>query len=79
LVGDVKGLTFVLLPSSTTTTTTTTTTTQSSLVAIIIHEGAHHLDLMFSHPGDPSSVIEARQLEMYYVDKWIEEHRASLT
>ena len=33
-----------------------------SLVAVIIPEGAHHIDLMFSNELDPPSVQQARGL-----------------
>ncbi|EFJ51337.1 hypothetical protein VOLCADRAFT_41600, partial [Volvox carteri f. nagariensis] len=42
-----------------------------SVVAVIIPEGAHHLDLMYSHPSDPPSVRAARQIEMDYVRNWV--------
>jgi len=41
------------------------------VVAIIIPEGAHHLDLRGSNPSDPVSVIQARKQERAYIDKWI--------
>ena len=43
-----------------------------SLVAIIIPEGAHHLDLRSAHPDDPQSVIDARNQEKTLLRKWIE-------
>lgn len=43
-----------------------------SVVAVIISEGAHHLDLMFSHPLDPDSVKEARRVELEHVARWVE-------
>ena len=46
----------------------------SSMTAILIEEGAHHLDLMFSHKDDPPSVIAARKFELEQVKKWIEQH-----
>ncbi|PSC70433.1 Lysosomal Pro-X carboxypeptidase [Micractinium conductrix] len=45
------------------------------VVAVIIPEGAHHLDLMFSNPADPPSVKEARAVEESYIAKWISEAR----
>lgn len=44
-----------------------------SVVAIVIPEGAHHLDLMFSNAMDPPSVTAARNLERHYMHMWIEE------
>ena len=44
-----------------------------SLVAVIIPEGAHHIDLMFSNKLDPPSVKHARAFELDNVRKWIEE------
>lgn len=44
-----------------------------SVVAIVIPEGAHHLDLMFSNAMDPPSVTAARNLERQYMHMWIEE------
>lgn len=43
----------------------------NGIVAIIIPEGAHHLDLRGSNPADPVSVIQARKQERAYIGKWI--------
>ena len=45
-----------------------------SVVAVFIEQGAHHLDLMFSHPDDPPSVRAARELEESMIVNWIEEY-----
>ncbi|KAI9562235.1 hypothetical protein GHT06_013200 [Daphnia sinensis] len=42
-----------------------------SLIAIIIPEGAHHLDLRAADPNDPPSVIKAREIEKQFISKWI--------
>lgn len=42
-----------------------------SAVAVIIPEGAHHLDLMFSDPRDPESVKAARRTELSHIRKWV--------
>ncbi|OPJ74645.1 lysosomal Pro-X carboxypeptidase isoform X1 [Patagioenas fasciata] len=42
-----------------------------SLVAIMIPEGAHHLDLRGRNPSDPKSVQQARDLELCYMKQWI--------
>jgi len=44
---------------------------EGGVVAIIIPEGAHHLDLRGSNPSDPVSVVQARKQERAYIDKWI--------
>ena len=49
-----------------------------SLVAIIIEEGAHHLDLRHSNPKDPPSVIEARKREREYFSQWIAKYREKI-
>nr|XP_048697125.1 lysosomal Pro-X carboxypeptidase isoform X2 [Caretta caretta] len=46
-----------------------------SLTAIVIPEGAHHLDLRASNPSDPKSVLQARALEVQYMKQWIEKYR----
>ncbi|NXF85330.1 PCP carboxypeptidase, partial [Eubucco bourcierii] len=48
-----------------------------SLVAVVISDGAHHLDLRSRNPLDPKSVQRARALEICYMKKWIEEARHS--
>ncbi|KOC67366.1 Lysosomal Pro-X carboxypeptidase [Habropoda laboriosa] len=47
----------------------------SSAIAIIIPEGAHHLDLRSSEPNDPYSVILARKFHRYFIKQWIKEYR----
>ena len=42
-----------------------------SLVAIVIPEGAHHLDFMFSHELDPPSVLQARASQRALMRQWI--------
>ncbi|XP_068120862.1 lysosomal Pro-X carboxypeptidase [Hyperolius riggenbachi] len=45
-----------------------------SLVAILISDGAHHLDLRSNNAYDPKSVIQARALEVAYMKKWIKQY-----
>jgi lysosomal Pro-X carboxypeptidase len=44
-----------------------------TLIAVIIPEGAHHLDLRSSHVKDPKSVITARAIEAREIERWIQE------
>lgn len=44
--------------------------------AVIIPDGAHHLDLMFSNPLDPLTVKAARTIELDNIERWIEEYHA---
>lgn len=46
-----------------------------TVVAVVIKEGAHHTDLMFTNKDDPASVTEARDLEMSHVKRWLQAHR----
>lgn len=41
-----------------------------TLVAIVIPDGAHHLDLRAATPDDPPDVIKARALEETYIQRW---------
>ncbi|XP_078401820.1 lysosomal Pro-X carboxypeptidase-like isoform X2 [Cetorhinus maximus] len=49
-----------------------------TLIAIVIPEGAHHLDLRSRNDKDPTSVGKARALEVEYFKKWIEEAKNAL-
>lgn len=42
-----------------------------SVIALVIDDSAHHLDLMFSNPADPESVIKARATERKEMHKWV--------
>ncbi|GAB1605288.1 lysosomal Pro-X carboxypeptidase-like [Argonauta hians] len=42
-----------------------------TLIAVIIPEGAHHLDLRSKNPLDPASVTKARNIERMYIRKWL--------
>ena len=54
-----------------------TTLDTAATPAFLISEGAHHLDLFFSNPGDPSSVTDVRLKQMALVAKWSDEWRAA--
>lgn len=45
------------------------------VAAIIIPDGAHHVDLMWSHPDDTPATRAARRLEMEHVAQWVAAHR----
>ena len=45
----------------------------------MIPDGAHHLDLMFSHPNDPPSVRAARAFELASIRRWVSEFAATET
>ena len=49
----------------------------ASLLAIVIPNGAHHIDLMFSDPADPPDVTAAREREMGVILGWIKRARAA--
>eukprot|EP00667_Euglena_gracilis_P008651 EG_transcript_8765 len=47
------------------------TNLSASVVALLVPEGAHHLDLMFATPQDPPGVAEVREAEMRHVEQWV--------
>jgi lysosomal Pro-X carboxypeptidase len=49
-----------------------------SLLSLVIPEGAHHLDLMFSNEGDPVSVKNTRRAQEKEVERWILEARGEV-
>jgi lysosomal Pro-X carboxypeptidase len=42
-------------------------------VAVVIEEGAHHLDLMIPDENDPQSVLDAREVERDMIKRWVRE------
>lgn len=46
-----------------------------NITAILIPNGAHHLDLRGSNPADPVDVIAARQTEKVIIQQWIVDAR----
>lgn len=49
-----------------------------SVVALIVEEGAHHLDFMFSHDLDPAQVKQVRETEREHMRRWIAERALDL-
>ena len=49
------------------------TTISDSVVAVIIPEGAHHLDLRGANPLDFPSVTKARELHKENIQQWIKQ------
>lgn len=49
----------------------------SSTVAVIIPEGAHHLDLRASNPADPFSVRTARDVHRKFIRLWLRNYKPS--
>lgn len=45
----------------------------SKVTVLPIADGAHHLDLFFTRPEDPSSVTEARKIEVAHMRQWVDE------
>jgi len=43
-----------------------------SVVAVIIPDGAHHLDLMYSRPDDSHDLKAARDTIMQHVKRWVQ-------
>jgi len=46
-----------------------------SMPAIVLSDGAHHLDLRARNPLDPQSVTAARDQELKYLRQWVQEGR----
>ncbi len=46
------------------------------MIALILEQGAHHLDLFFSTKDDPEEVREARRVEGEMIDRWVESYWA---
>jgi hypothetical protein len=49
----------------------------SSTIAVIIPEGAHHLDLRDSNPADPVSVRTARKFHRKFIRRWLRNYQLS--
>lgn len=46
------------------------------LYSFLIKGGAHHLDLMFSHPDDPPAVTNARRFELQQIERWLRDYKS---
>ncbi len=42
-----------------------------SVVVLLIPDGAHHVDLMYSHEGDTEAIRQARQVELEHMRAWV--------
>eukprot|EP01006_Ploeotia_vitrea_P028077 TRINITY_DN60828_c0_g2_i1.p1 TRINITY_DN60828_c0_g2~~TRINITY_DN60828_c0_g2_i1.p1 ORF type:complete len:542 (-),score=53.79 TRINITY_DN60828_c0_g2_i1:89-1483(-) len=50
----------------------------STATAVVLRWGGHHVDLMFSHPGDTQDIKDARQHEMNQIQAWVDNYRAKV-
>ena len=50
-----------------------------SVVAVVLPNGAHHLDLMFSNPADPPDAVAARETERQHMRRWVARKRNTYT
>lgn len=50
-----------------------------SVSAVLIPDGAHHSDLMYSRPEDSAELTAARVTIMHHVRHWVEQHRDGRT
>eukprot|EP01061_Rhynchopus_euleeides_P019516 TRINITY_DN32083_c0_g1_i2.p1 TRINITY_DN32083_c0_g1~~TRINITY_DN32083_c0_g1_i2.p1 ORF type:complete len:644 (+),score=248.16 TRINITY_DN32083_c0_g1_i2:36-1967(+) len=53
-------------------------TDDGSSVALVVDEGAHHLDLFFATDSDPPSVLKVREVEEQKIREWSQQHYDSL-
>ena len=44
------------------------------MIALIIEDGAHHLDLRTPRDDDPESVKKARAIEVKYLEMWMKQY-----
>jgi lysosomal Pro-X carboxypeptidase len=49
-------------------------TVSESVVAVVIPNGAHHLDLRAATKEDPPELVKAREIEEEYIRKWIKSY-----
>ncbi|GAB6029669.1 hypothetical protein CHUAL_005401 [Chamberlinius hualienensis] len=42
-----------------------------SLISLYMDQSAHHLDIRSANPDDPESVVNAREIEKWYISSWI--------
>ncbi len=47
--------------------------THPSVIIAVIPEGGHHLDLFFSNPMDPPSVVAARTVQVAAMRDWVQQ------
>lgn len=47
-------------------------------ISLWIEHGAHHVDIRSPAPEDPQSIVNARNIEIEYVSKWILEYWANM-
>lgn len=45
-----------------------------NIVVIIIPDTPHHMDLRASHPNDPITIKETRELEKKSINNWLSRH-----
>ena len=54
-------------------------TADGSSIAIVIEQGAHHLDLFFPTKADPPCVLKARKIEVQKIREWSQAHYDKLS